>query len=100
MPMPPTDIAHARSVRARSSAGGVTSCPFASPEGGALCREISPRIKPAPRAGAKRPPARPRPDTERKPALKKEAAAAKTTVKRPKKVVKEEPAKPEGEKKE
>src|SRR5256714_13917532 len=56
--------------------------------------------KPAPRAGAKRPPARPRPDTERKPALKKEAAAAKTTVKRPKKVAKEEPAKPEGEKKE
>jgi small subunit ribosomal protein S3 len=52
--------------------------------------------KPAPRAGQKRGPARPRPEAERR-AVKKEAAPApKTTVKRPKKVVKEEPPKPDG----
>src|SRR5207249_7868503 len=37
--------------------------------------------KPAPRAGAKRGPARPRPDAEKK------AAAPKTTIKKPKKIV-------------
>jgi hypothetical protein len=48
--------------------------------------------KPAPRAGAKRAPARPRPEGDKKAA----AAAPKTTVKRPKKVVKDQ----SGEKKE
>ena len=52
--------------------------------------------KPAPRAGQKRGPARPRPEGERRAAKKEGAAAPKTTVKRPKKVVKEEPAKPDG----
>src|SRR3989440_3227696 len=57
--------------------------------------------KPAPRPGAKRGPARPRPEGDKRAAPRKDAAPApKTTVKRPKKVVKEEPAKPEGEKKE
>src|SRR5216110_1233087 len=61
--------------------------------------------KPAPRPGAKRGErggaARPRPEGDKRAAPKKEGAPApKTTVKRPKKVVKEEPAKPEGEKKE
>jgi small subunit ribosomal protein S3 len=46
--------------------------------------------KPAPRAGAKRAPARPRPEADKK------AAAPKTTMKRPKKVVKDQ----SGEKKE
>jgi small subunit ribosomal protein S3 len=46
--------------------------------------------KPAPRAGAKRAPARPRPEADKK------AAAPKTTVKKPKKVVKDQG----GEKKE
>jgi len=48
--------------------------------------------KPAPRAGAKRAPARPRPEGDRKAA----AAAPKTTVKKPRKVVKDQG----GEKKE
>jgi len=52
--------------------------------------------KPAPRAGQKRGPARPRPEGERRGARKEGAPAPKTTVKRPKKVVKEEPAKPDG----
>src|SRR5438128_1290527 len=61
--------------------------------------------KPAPRPGAKRGErggaARPRPEGDKRAAPRKEGAPApKTTVKRPKKVVKEEPAKPEGEKKE
>jgi small subunit ribosomal protein S3 len=52
--------------------------------------------KPAPRAGARRAPARPRPEGEKKAAPKKsEAVAPKTTVKRARKVAKEE-----GEKKE
>jgi small subunit ribosomal protein S3 len=60
--------------------------------------------KPFPKAGAKKGerggPARPRAEGDRKPARKADAAAApKTTVKRPKKVVKDEAAKPEGEKK-
>jgi small subunit ribosomal protein S3 len=46
--------------------------------------------KPAPRAGAKRAPARPRPEADKK------AAAPKTTIKKPKKVVKDQ----SGEKKE
>src|SRR5438270_1868643 len=50
--------------------------------------------KPAPRAGQKRGPARPRP--EARVARKEGAPAPKTTVKRPKKVVKEEPPKPDG----
>jgi small subunit ribosomal protein S3 len=75
-------------------AGGA---PAAQPEAPAEPKRAK---KPAPRAGAKRPPARPRPDAERKPPMKKDAAPAKTTVKRPRKVVKDEPAKPEGEKKE
>jgi small subunit ribosomal protein S3 len=52
--------------------------------------------KPAPRAGQKRGPARPRPEGERRAARKDGAPAPKTTVKRPKKVVKEEPGKPDG----
>jgi small subunit ribosomal protein S3 len=40
--------------------------------------------KPAPRAGAKRAPARPRPEADKK------AAAPKTTMKKPKKVVKDQ----------
>src|SRR2546425_2303089 len=61
--------------------------------------------KPAPRPGAKRGErggaARPRPEGDKRAAPRKEGAPApKTTLKRPKKVVKEEPAKPEGEKKE
>jgi len=50
--------------------------------------------KPAPRAGQKRGPARPRP--EGRAARKEGAPAPKTTVKRPKKLVKEEPGKPDG----
>ena len=47
--------------------------------------------KPAPKAGARRPAARPRPDVDKKAAVKKDAAhAPKTTVKRPKKIVKDE----------
>jgi small subunit ribosomal protein S3 len=47
--------------------------------------------KPAPKAGARRAPARARPEGDKKPAAKKpEAAAPKTTVKRAKKVVKDE----------
>jgi small subunit ribosomal protein S3 len=52
--------------------------------------------KPAPRAGQKRGPGRPRPEGERRAARKEGAPAPKTTVKRPKKVVKEEPPKPDG----
>jgi small subunit ribosomal protein S3 len=53
--------------------------------------------KPAPRAGAKRPPARPRPDGDKKATARKpEAAAPKTTVKKPKKIVKESDAKEQG----
>src|SRR3989441_2815892 len=57
--------------------------------------------KPPPRPGGKRGPARPRPECGKRAAPRKEGAPApKTTVKRPKKVLKEQPAKPEGEKKE
>src|SRR6267143_530643 len=58
--------------------------------------------KPAPRPGQKRGPGRPRPEGERRAprkegvATKEAAPAPKTTVKRPKKIVKEEPAKPDG----
>ena len=52
--------------------------------------------KPAPRPGQKRGPARPRPEGERRAVKKEGAPAPKTTVKRPKKVVKEEPPKPDG----
>jgi small subunit ribosomal protein S3 len=52
--------------------------------------------KPAPRAGQKRGPARPRPEGRAAP-RKEGAPAPKTTVKRPKKVVKDEPGKPEGD---
>ena len=52
--------------------------------------------KPAPRPGQKRGPTRPRPEGERRAAKKEGAPAPKTTVKRPKKVVKEEPPKPDG----
>jgi small subunit ribosomal protein S3 len=55
--------------------------------------------KPVPKAGAKRPAARPRPEGERKP--RKEAAPApKTVIKRPKKVIKEAGDKKDGEKSE
>ena len=54
--------------------------------------------KPAPRAGARRAPARPRSEGERRP--RKEAAPVpKTVIKRPKKIVKEEGEKKQGEKK-
>ena len=55
-PMPPTEIAQARSVRVlgRSSLEMVTSGPFRG-AGGALFREILPGIKPRPCAGLKRP---------------------------------------------
>src|SRR5688572_620871 len=47
--------------------------------------------KPAPKAGARRAPARPKPEGEKKPAAKKaDAPAPKTTVKRAKKIVKDE----------
>jgi len=52
--------------------------------------------KPAPRAGAKRGPARPRPEGERRAPRKEAAPAPKTIVKRPKKVIKEEPPKSDG----
>jgi len=55
--------------------------------------------KPFPKAGAKRPAARPRPEGERKP--RKEAAPApKTVIKRPKKVLKDAADKKDGEKSE
>jgi small subunit ribosomal protein S3 len=60
--------------------------------------------KPAPRPGAKRGergPARPRPEGDKRGVKKEGAPAPKTTIKRPKKILKDEAAKPpEGEKKE
>src|SRR6266704_1190489 len=60
----------------------------------------APVAQPEAPADPKRGPARPRPEGDKRAATRKEGAPApKTTVKRTKKVVKEEPAKPEGEKK-
>jgi small subunit ribosomal protein S3 len=83
--------AEAQAAAAAAAAGAPTP---AQPEAPAEPRRAK---KPAPRPGQKRGPARPRPEGERRAAPKKDAAPApKTTVKRPKKVVKEEPAKPDG----
>jgi small subunit ribosomal protein S3 len=83
--------AEAQAAAAAAAAGAPTPAP---PEAPAEPRRAK---KPAPRPGQKRGPARPRPEGERRAAPKKDAAPApKTTVKRPKKVVKEEPAKPDG----
>src|SRR3989441_1482288 len=78
------------------------AAPVAQPEAPAEPKRAK---KPAPRPGAKRGErggaARPRPEGDKRAAPRKEGAPApKTTVKRPKKVVKEEAPKPEGEKKE
>src|SRR4051812_4766327 len=83
--------AEAQAAAAAAAAGAPTP---AQPEAPAEPRRAK---KPAPRPGQKRGPARPRPEGERRAAPKKDAAPVpKTTVKRPKKVVKEEPAKPDG----
>ena len=78
------------------------AAPVAQPEAPAEPKRAK---KPAPRPGAKRGErggaARPRPEGDKRAAPRKEGAPApKTTVKRPKKVVKDDAAKPEGEKKE
>jgi small subunit ribosomal protein S3 len=71
---------------AAAAAAGVT-LPAPQPEAPAEPKRAK---KPAPRAGAKRAPARPRPETDKK------AAAPRTTMKKPKKLVKDQ----SGEKKE
>src|SRR5438445_12340508 len=78
------------------------AAPVAQPEAPAEPKRAN---KPAPRPGAKRGEgagaALPRPEGDKRAAPRKEGAPApKTTVKRPKKVVKDDAAKPEGEKKE
>src|SRR5688500_13221064 len=67
---------------AQAAAAAAAAAPVPPPEAPAEPRRAK---KPAPRAGAKRAPARPRPEGDKKAA----AAAPKTTVKRPKKVVKD-----------
>jgi small subunit ribosomal protein S3 len=82
-------------AQAAQAAAGTAPAPAAAPAAEAPS-EPKRAKKPAPRAGARRAPARARPEGERKAAPKKpEAPAPKTTVKRAKKVVKDE-----GEKKE
>src|SRR5687768_4635396 len=66
---------------AQAAAAAAGAAPLPQPEAPAEPRRAK---KPAPRAGAKRAPARPRPEGDKK------AAAPKTTVKRPKKVVKDQ----------
>ena len=73
-----------------AAAAAAAGAPVPQPEAPAEPKRAK---KPAPRAGQKRGPARPRPGAARKEA----APAPKTTVKRPKKVVKEEPGKPDGD---
>jgi small subunit ribosomal protein S3 len=82
-------------AQAAQAAAGTAPAPAAAPAAEAPS-EPKRAKKPAPRAGARRAPARARPEGERKAAPKKpDAPAPKTTVKRAKKVVKDE-----GEKKE
>ena len=73
-----------------AAAAAAAGAPVPQPEAPAEPKRAK---KPAPRAGQKRGPARPRPGAARKEA----APVPKTTVKRPKKVVKEEPGKPDGD---
>jgi small subunit ribosomal protein S3 len=84
-------------TKAEAQAALPSATPAAQPE----AAEPRRAKKPAPRAGAKRGPARPRPDGDKRPAKRDAAPAPKTIVKRPKKVVKDEgeqkPAKEEGE---
>ncbi|OGA41185.1 MAG: 30S ribosomal protein S3 [Betaproteobacteria bacterium RIFCSPLOWO2_12_FULL_68_19] len=74
------------------AAAAAAATPAAQPEAPVEPKRAK---KPAPRAGARRAPARPRPEGEKRAAKKEAAPAPKTVVKRPKKVVKDE-----GEKKE
>ncbi|HZM33489.1 MAG TPA: 30S ribosomal protein S3 [Burkholderiales bacterium] len=67
---------------AQAAAGAAAGAPAPQPEAPAEPRRAK---KPAPRAGAKRPPARPRPDGDKKAA----APRATTTVKKARKVAKE-----------
>ena len=81
---------------AQAAAAASAPLPVAQPEALAEPRRAK---KPAPRAVARRAPAKPRPGGERKP--RREAAPVpKTVVKRPKKMVKDEGEKKQGEKKE
>ena len=69
---------------------GIVAAPVPQPEAPAEPKRAK---KPFPKAGAKRPPAKPRPEGEKKAARKPDAAPAaapKTTVKKPKKIVKED----------
>jgi small subunit ribosomal protein S3 len=75
---------------------GAAATPVPQPEAPADPKRAK---KPAPKAGARRAPARPRPEGDRK-ARKESAPAPKTVVKRARKIVKPEGGKPEGEKKE
>jgi small subunit ribosomal protein S3 len=80
---------------AQAAAAGTTAAgapTTAAPEAPAEPKRAK---KPAPRAGQKRPGGG-KPAADRRAPRKEAAPAPKTTVKRPKKVVKEEPPKPEG----
>ena len=78
--------------KGEAQAAAAAATPAAQPEAPVEPKRAK---KPAPRAGAKRAPARPRPEGEKRAAKKEAAPAPKTVVKRPKKMVKDE-----GEKKE
>ncbi|MCC6212983.1 MAG: 30S ribosomal protein S3 [Burkholderiales bacterium] len=82
----------AEALAAGAAAAGAAA-PAAAPEAPAEPKRAK---KPAPKAGARRAPAKPRAEGEKKAARKSDAPAPKTTVKRAKKIVKDD----EGEKKE
>jgi small subunit ribosomal protein S3 len=73
-------------AQAAAGAAAATAAPAAAPEAPVEPKRAK---KPAPRAGAKRAPARPKAEGEKKAAKKSDAPAPKTTVKRAKKIVKE-----------
>jgi len=76
----------AQAAAGATGAAAATAAPAAAPEAPVEPKRAK---KPAPRAGAKRAPARPKAEGEKKAAKKSDAPAPKTTVKRAKKIVKE-----------